>query len=60
MELKDYIERGKALIADYQIAMVCMDEELMDKIVKERQKMEWEIIGKGEDLYMEYYVGIHS
>lgn len=60
MGLKDYIEKGKSLIADYQWAMVCMDLALMEKFAAERQQLEMEVLSKGEDFYYEYYMGINA
>lgn len=60
MTLKEYIEKGKQLIADWQWAYVCQDRVLMDKFVKERQEMEMEIIEIGEDFACEYFEGIYN
>ena len=59
MELEKYIEKGMQLIADWQWAYNWNDRELMNKIVKERQEMELEIMAKGDDFYFDYYMGIN-
>lgn len=60
MTLQEYIEKGKELIADWQWAYNWNDRDLMNKIVKERQKMELEIMDKGDDFYYDYYMGINN
>ena len=47
MTIEEYIEKGKELIADWQWAYNWNDRNLMNKIVKERQKMELEIMKRG-------------
>lgn len=60
MTIKEYIERGKQLIADWKWAYACQDDILMDKFVKERQKMELEIMEKGDDFACEYFEMINN
>lgn len=60
MTIEEYIEKGKALIADYQWAMVCMDHKLMDKFSAEKTRLDIEVMSKGEDFYIEYYWGLYG
>ena len=60
MTIEEYIERGKQLIADWQWAYVCQDKVLMDTFVRERQRMELEIMEMGEDFCCGYLNGIYN
>lgn len=60
MRIEEYIDRGKQLIADWQRAYACQDDRLMDKLVKERQRMELEIIEKSNDFVCKYFEGVYN
>ena len=60
MTIEEYIEKGKQLIADWEWAYVCQDSVLMDKLTKERQKIEMEIIEIGNDFACKYFEEIYN
>ena len=56
MTIKEAIEKGKQIIADWQWAYVSQDEVLMDKFLKERIAFENSLIRDyDEDFVCEYF-----
>ena len=56
MTIKEAIERGNQIIADWQWACVCQDQILMDKYSKERAAFESSLIRDyDEDFVCEYF-----
>lgn len=61
MNLKQCIEKGKQLIADYQWAYVCQDKALMEKYARERAEFELSLEDKyGEDFACDYFSGLYK
>lgn len=56
MTIKEAIEKGKQIIADWQWAYVCQDQILMDKFSKERVAFENSLMRDyDEDFVCEYF-----
>lgn len=59
MSIQEYIKKAKDICYDYQYALVCMDEKLMEKYAKQKQDLDLEVMEKfNEDLVCEYFMAL--